>query len=244
MYADDILNLTFFPKGTLLTFSSTAWSATSAEFKNIWKVCNKANHGVDPNVPDLTDKFLRGAESSDFTTARGADSVTLTTANLPSHSHGAKGLSLSGLDTSGLKVDSDGAHEHTLSGGTTAEGNHDHSFLDPGHSHNVSTSGRHGSTNNATNPTAAWDYGDVYWSTKSTVASETKSAGITFKTSGDHSHDFSSTSKATSNGAHKHAILGSITGGSIGGTTDSAGSGTAFSAVPSYYTVIYIIKVA
>ncbi|MDR1453060.1 MAG: hypothetical protein LBJ25_03690, partial [Candidatus Margulisbacteria bacterium] len=97
MYADDILNLTFFPKGTLLIFSSTAWGATSAEFKNIWKVCNKANHDADLFVPDLTDKFLRGAESSDFTTARGADSqsVILQTTNLPSHSHGATGLSLS-----------------------------------------------------------------------------------------------------------------------------------------------------
>ena len=76
MLAADILDLTFFPKGTILTFSSTAWSATSANFKTIWKICNAANHAADANVPDLTNKFLRGAESSG--TNGGADSVTLT----------------------------------------------------------------------------------------------------------------------------------------------------------------------
>ncbi|MDR1452384.1 MAG: hypothetical protein LBJ25_00205 [Candidatus Margulisbacteria bacterium] len=34
-----------------------------------------------------------------------------------------------------------------------------------------------------------------------------------------------------------------ISGGSISGTVDSAGSGTAFDNRPSYYTLIYIIKV-
>jgi hypothetical protein len=84
LLASDINNLTFFPKGTILTFSSEAWSATSAEFKNIWKICNGQN-----GTPNLVDKFLRGGESSNFITPGGADnqSITLKTTNLPSHSH-------------------------------------------------------------------------------------------------------------------------------------------------------------
>ncbi|GBR74329.1 hypothetical protein NO1_1526 [Candidatus Termititenax aidoneus] len=136
LVATDITDLTFFPKGTILTFSSTAWSATSAGFKDIWKICNAANHQADPNnVPDLTDRFLRGGTSSDFTTGGGADnrSVTLTANNLPSHSHGATGLtlpgfSLSGLSISGLTLSNAGAHTHTTSGTAAEGGSHSHTI--------------------------------------------------------------------------------------------------------------------
>jgi microcystin-dependent protein len=82
MLASDINNLTFFPKGTILTFSSEAWTATSAEFKNIWKICNGQN-----GTPDLRNKFLRGSESSGGSDGQDSQSITLQTANLPSHSH-------------------------------------------------------------------------------------------------------------------------------------------------------------
>jgi hypothetical protein len=82
LVATDITDLTFFPKGTILTFSSEAWSATSAAFKTIWKICNGQN-----GTPDLRNKFLRGGDNSGA--AGGADSqtVTLTVDNLPSHKH-------------------------------------------------------------------------------------------------------------------------------------------------------------
>jgi hypothetical protein len=84
LVATDITDLTFFPKGTILTFSTEAWNATSPEFKNIWKICNGQN-----GTPNLVNKFLRGGESSNFVTASGADSqtVTLTVDNLPRHNH-------------------------------------------------------------------------------------------------------------------------------------------------------------
>ena len=81
MFASDINNLTFFPKGTILAFSSEAWNATSAEFKDIWKICNGQN-----GTPNLVGKFLRGGENSNFTTPQGADNQTLTVP-LPKHSH-------------------------------------------------------------------------------------------------------------------------------------------------------------
>jgi hypothetical protein len=89
LVATDITDLTFFPKGTILIFSSEAWNATSTEFKDIWKICN-GQYGT----PNLVDKFLRGAESSDFTTGGGADSqrFSIGTENLPDHTHTFTGV--------------------------------------------------------------------------------------------------------------------------------------------------------
>ena len=80
MLADDINNLTFFPKGTILTFSSDAWNATGEKFKEIWKICDGQN-----GTPRLIDKFLRGGESSGET--GGSATVSLTKENLPKHEH-------------------------------------------------------------------------------------------------------------------------------------------------------------
>jgi hypothetical protein len=79
LVATDITDLTFFPKGTILTFSSEAWGATTPEFKNIWKICNGQN-----GTPDLRNKFLCGAESSGNT---GGGTANLVKENLPKHSH-------------------------------------------------------------------------------------------------------------------------------------------------------------
>jgi len=87
--ADDINNLTFFPKGTILTFSLTAWNSTSSEFKNIWKICNTANHQADSAIPDLTNKFLRGGGASSgsiYNNPTTGNTQTITVP-LPKHSH-------------------------------------------------------------------------------------------------------------------------------------------------------------
>jgi hypothetical protein len=82
LVATDITDLTFFPKGTILTFSSEAWNATSAEFKKIWKICDGQN-----GTPNLVNRFLRGGATSDFTAGGGVDTVALTKENLPKHGH-------------------------------------------------------------------------------------------------------------------------------------------------------------
>jgi hypothetical protein len=79
MLASDINDLTFFPKGAILTFSTAAYNSTSAEFKTIWKICNGQN-----GTPDLVNKFLRGGESSG---AAGDGKKTLSIAEIPSHNH-------------------------------------------------------------------------------------------------------------------------------------------------------------
>jgi hypothetical protein len=72
-------------------------------------------------------------------------------------------------------------------------------------------------------------------------------------TNSSHTHTLSNCFTGIGEGVHSHnvnvTILESglhthiISGGSISGTVDSAGSGTAFDNRPSYYTLIYIIKV-
>ncbi|MDR2428175.1 MAG: hypothetical protein LBD62_00015 [Candidatus Margulisbacteria bacterium] len=239
LLATDITDLTFFPKGTILTFSSIAWGATSAEFKTIWKVCNAANHAVDNFIPDLTGKFLRGAESSG--TAGGADSQSVTAAQLPEHNHGATGLSVGNLSTDGLSINQSGGHAHTVSGST---GN---KTLEGKFSTYVITDG---ATNSGINIDFASgilsrDYSgnvlnDPAYGERKTNISGCKGVSI----NATHSHDVNI--NITESGSHSHTITGSITGGSITGSTASTGSGSALTinTVPVYYTVIYIIKAA
>ncbi|MDR1324067.1 MAG: hypothetical protein LBK68_06500 [Candidatus Margulisbacteria bacterium] len=273
LLASDINDLTFFPKGAILTFSNVAWSATSAKFKTIWKICDTANHQADPNnVPDLTKRFLRGGSSSDFTTGGGADSrdVILQTTNLPSHNHGVTSLPVEGL-TSGLSIASDGGkHSHSGGGTTTAgEGGHTHGFsgnttagegahghlatdvYDPGHTHNLNVD--YDSAGAEYYPGAGGGHRDT-----SSVAVVSSTTGISISGGGGHTHSLSGNTTAgegihshnfgvsiDDSGSHTHTLNGSITGGSVSGSVDNTGDNQAFSVdtVPSYYTVIYIIKV-
>jgi hypothetical protein len=267
MLASDINNLTFFPKGTILTFSTTAWGATSAEFKTIWKICNAANHAEDTAIPDLTDKFLRGAASPDTTGGADSSSVSIAAANLPVHSHGAGTLSVSGLTIGGITVDNAAAHSHTLSctaadagshshtfsaGSAAAAGGHTHTLTDPGHKHDV--------------PLHSEDYGgssSQVWNNRNNARVDTSSAttGITIGSAEAHTHTVSGTiSDAAAHshtisgtmgegGSHSHTVNSSnatISGGAFSGATDNTGSGTALTiaTLPAYYTVVYIMKVA
>ncbi|MDR2430703.1 MAG: hypothetical protein LBD99_00370 [Candidatus Margulisbacteria bacterium] len=102
LVATDITDLTFFPIGTILQFSGSEYSrlisARTADNKVIWTLCNgTAVNGI--SVPNLVDKFLRGAASSGAT---GGGAAVLTEANLPAHTH-----SISGTASSA------GGHTHT-----------------------------------------------------------------------------------------------------------------------------------
>ncbi|MDR1113658.1 MAG: hypothetical protein LBL50_01030 [Candidatus Margulisbacteria bacterium] len=70
--------LSFFPKGTILTFSAAAWDAKDSAFKAIWKICNGQN-----GTPNLIDKFLRGGDYGDDRATGGTNSPVLSEANLP-----------------------------------------------------------------------------------------------------------------------------------------------------------------
>jgi len=79
MLADDILNLTFFPQGTVLMYSSAAWNGASAAFKNIWHICDGTTVNGYKTLK-LVDKFIRGSTVSG--TEGGTDTVPV-----PYHTH-------------------------------------------------------------------------------------------------------------------------------------------------------------
>ncbi|MDR1113977.1 MAG: hypothetical protein LBL50_02680 [Candidatus Margulisbacteria bacterium] len=79
LLASDINNLTFFPKGAVLMYSSAAWSSASVEFKKIWHICDGSTVNGYTTL-NLINKFIRGATVSGQT--GGTD-----TTQIPKHSH-------------------------------------------------------------------------------------------------------------------------------------------------------------
>ena len=76
-----------------------AWSGSQASIPSGWVLCNGSN-----STPDLRNRFIVGAGSgSNYTPGNtgGSDSVTLTTAQMPSHTHSDGSLSASQISLTG-----------------------------------------------------------------------------------------------------------------------------------------------
>ena len=124
------------------------WSGSVASIPSGWHICDGTN-----GTPDLTGRFVVHADADSGGTyapgdTGGSDSVTLTEAQLPSHTHafsgttnttGAHTHSVSGVSTPGstdslsnnndnsdlsntVETNSAGDHSHTFSGTTSATG--------------------------------------------------------------------------------------------------------------------------
>jgi microcystin-dependent protein len=106
-----ILGIGMVPPGGIVMFSGATENAFDAQGAGLkgtpyegWQLCNGKN-----GAPDLQDKFVAGAgRNCPMRTECGADSVSLATGQLPTHSH------------SGQIADS-GAHQHWIEG-TDADG--------------------------------------------------------------------------------------------------------------------------
>lgn len=82
------------------------WSGASTAIPNDWALCDGTN-----GTPDLRDRFIVGAGKSYAVGAvGGASSVTLTTNQIPAHSHSGGSLT----------ADSAGAHTHTYNKATSS----------------------------------------------------------------------------------------------------------------------------
>jgi len=230
---DDIVtavnNIGSFPSGGIIM-----WSGSVASIPSGWYLCDGNN-----STPDLQNRFIVGAGSSYAVGATGgADSVTLSTAQIPAHSHtGSTGSAGSHDHTYSGTSDTDGGHTHAFSATTGSSGSHSHTGTTSaagGHSHTVASSNNGGSgglANAATGGTyTTSSVGDHTHSfTTSTAASHTHSVSGTTDSDGSHSHTYSGTT--ASNGSHTHSV-------SIGNT----GGGGAHENRPPYYALAYIMK--
>ena len=101
------------------------WSGSTANIPTGFVLCDGQN-----STPDLRNRFVVGAGSNyNPSDTGGADSVTLTTAQLASHSHGDGTLVVNN-------------HTHSFSA-NTSNNTHNHSINDPGHFHNVAYTNSH-----------------------------------------------------------------------------------------------------
>ena len=172
-----------------------------------------------------TGKTLVGVNTSDsnFNTVgksggAASRSITLSTSNLPSHTHSIPALSGS--------TASAGSHTHTFSGSTASAGAHTHSYSgttssNGSHTHSVllrKVLGGSGSYSTI-------GFSDSYSTTGSTSVQSAGAHTHTFSGStgsaGAHTHSYSGTT--SSSGSHSHSLTTNSS------TTGSAGSGTAFS---------------
>ena len=218
-----------FPSGGIIM-----WSGSVASIPSGWYLCDGNN-----STPDLQNRFIVGAGSSYAVGATGgADSVTLSEAQIPAHSHtGSTGSAGSHDHTYSGTSDTDGGHTHAFSATTGSSGSHSHTGTTSaagGHSHTVASSNNGGSgglANAATGGTyTTSSVGDHTHSfTTSTAASHTHSVSGTTDSDGSHSHTYSGTT--ASNGSHTHSV-------SIGNT----GGGGAHENRPPYYALAYIMK--
>lgn len=74
------------------------WSGSSTNIPSGWALCNGQN-----GTPNLVNKFIRGGTSSGAT--GGADTVTLSTANMPSHNHTISAYVISDSNEGGTEID-------------------------------------------------------------------------------------------------------------------------------------------
>jgi hypothetical protein len=166
------------------------WSGQTTAIPTGWALCDGSN-----GTPNLIDKFIMGASSSNETTTGGSNSRTLSTANLPSHTHSFSGT-----------TNTTGNHNH--SGSTNTAGNHHHLMVTGSMSNQRAQYSITTNTGNYLAGAGGNGY-ELYYLNGHTSAP----TGGKTSTAGNHSHSLS----INNNGNHSHTVSGT-TGGSGSGT--------------------------
>ena len=159
-----------FPSGGIIM-----WSGTIANIPTGFVLCDGTN-----STPDLRDRFIIGSGTDsgathDIGDTGGANSLTLTSGQLPSHSHGV----------GNLVADSGGSHSHT--GSTSNVGNHTHTGANTA---GTLLTSANLSTNNGFKVTSG-----------NTGAAGSHSHNITLDTGGAHSHTVSGNTGSQGSGS-------------------------------------------
>ena len=235
------------PAGVILL-----WSGSVASIPSGWLLCNGSS-----GTPDLRDRFVVGAGGSYAVAATGgATAVSLGTTNLPSHTHSisASGTTstvnidhLHSVSGSGTTSGVSNGHTHTFSGTTTQENTgHTHSISDPGHNHLYTFKSVTGGTLAGGDPNSVANV-------NATTSTNTTGITGTNDISNNHNHNYSGTTSDIS-ANHTHTVTVTGTSGAMNsnqnhshtvtvtGTSGATGSGTAFSILPPYYALAYIMK--
>ena len=174
------------------------WSGSIATIPTGWFLCNGGN-----GTPNMQNQFIVGAGSSYGVGAQGgANSVTLATGHLPSHTHTGN----SGTGNQNV------LHTHGgTTGGMNQNWNHNHTQY-VGNRDDGNMTSCWGQYPPGDGP-GAMDNGCYYSGTDT-----------------NHTHNFGT---GTESAWHVHGF---------GFTTDATGGGAAFSTVPPYYALAYIMK--
>ena len=241
----DFLDLILPPVGTIMPFvgttAPTGWlpcnggEYSSTTYPKLSALCGtKFGTAAAGNfkVPNLRGRSIAGLDSSqtEFDTvgkSGGVKTVTLTTSNMPSHTHNT------------------GDHSHTASGSVTINtggGAHTHAF----------SGTASGTTSNASDPHVH----DTKAAVRNDFNRTGGGSGLVSQNGGQdtssqgaaHTHTFSASVSGTTGAttdSHSHGGSVSITVDNGGATTTSAsGSGTGFSVLNPYVTLNHIIRAA
>ena len=188
------------------------WSGQTTAIPSGWVLCDGNN-----STPNLVDKFIMGASASNELSTGGANSLSLASGNIPSHTHSFSATSGAG-----------GEHNHSGSTSNTGSHNHSGNTNNTGsHTHSMSNLGGYAYplTNANQQTTAGWK----------------RSGGENTSSAGAHSHNLS----INSAGAHSHNLTinnSSTHTHSVSGTTGSTGSGSAFDNRPAFMALAFIMK--
>jgi microcystin-dependent protein len=158
------------------------WSGATNAVPGGWALCNGSN-----GTPDLRDRFVVGAGSTYAVGAiGGANTVTLTSGQMPSHTH----------TLSGTTGDQSASHTHAFSATTSSAG---------AHTHTLSGYGKDGSTFSWPDLEGRGSFRTISDGVNSAGEHTHTVSGTTQSTSSGHTHTFSGTTTVTGGGqAHEN----------------------------------------